>query len=181
MKTVHHCEHRASDLGRKTTPHSAASPLCGLCGERPRRAGVLLETLLAVTILVAAGTTIMAAADRGERLLRAARTADQAADLARSLLAAVEVGMLTPQNAPAAVRTAPDGSVWLALDPDAAASADILATPTFRAEVAAEPTAHLGLARLTVTITTNTTNSPDTASPQFTLTQLIRLPQGGPP
>jgi hypothetical protein len=184
MKMVHHGEPRESDLGSKTKAYSATSlhwGLSAICGGRSRRAGVLLETLLAVTILVAAGTTIIAAADRGERLLRSARSIDRAADLARSLLAAVEVGLLTPQNAPAAVRTAPDGSAWLALDTDATGSADALAPPTLRAEISAEPTAHLGLARLTVTITPNTPNSGDSTSPLFTLTQLIRLPQGGPP
>ena len=136
-----------------------------------KRGSVFIEVLVAVAILVGSGTAIMAAADRGERLLRTSRDTAQAADLARSLLSAIEAGLVTPQNAPQAVRSTSSGAAWLALDADNNLPELASDVGHLRAEVDAEPTEHPGLARLTVRISRTTAEEP----PLFTLTQLVRL------
>ncbi len=138
-----------------------------------KRGSVLIEVLVAVAILVGSGTAIMAAADRGERLLRTSRDTAHAADLARSLLSAIEAGLVTPQNAPQTVRSNSSGAAWLALDADNNFPEVASDTGHLRAEVDTEPTAYPGLARLTVRVSRSNTDTE--TSPLFTLSQLVRL------
>ena len=147
-----------------------------------KRGSVLLEVLVAVAILVGAGSAIMAASDRGERLLRRSRDTAQAADLARSILSAVEAGLVTPQNAPASVRSGRAGAAWLALDPDN----NLPETPTgegrWKVEVESEPTEWTGLAKLTVHVFDTRPGrdaAAEASTPAFSLTQIVRLaPEG---
>lgn len=137
-----------------------------------KRAGsVLIEVLVAVAILVGSGTAIMAAADRGERLLRTSREQARAADLARSVLAAIEAGLVTPQNAPQAVRSGLGTAAWLALDADAGLP-EVAESPAWRAEVEVEPTEHAGLARVTVKVWGA---GEAQEQPTFVLAQVVRV------
>ncbi len=146
-----------------------------------RRGSVLLEVLVAIAILVGSGTAIMAAADRGERLLRTSRDHAQAADLARSVLSAMEAGLVTPQNAPAAVRSGPAGAAWLSLDPDAGLPETPSGEGRWRVEVESEPTEWAGLARVSVRVFDGRAASRDGAAerPVYTVAQLVRLTPAG--
>lgn len=146
-----------------------------------KRGSVLLEVLVAVAILVGSGTAIMAAADRGERLLRRSRDHAQAADLARSVLSAMEAGLVTPQNAPAAVRSGPAGAAWLALDPDAGLPEAAAGEGRWRVEVESEPTEWPGLARVLVKVFDARAASRDAGGERavYSVAQLVRLTPAG--
>ena len=142
-----------------------------------KRGSVLLEVLFAVAILVGSGTAIMAAADRGERLIRRGRDQSQASDLARSVMAAVEAGLVTPQNAPASVRCGPVGAAWLTLDPDNRLPESVAGEARWSVEVESEPTEWNGLARVRVLVMDK--RAGEGKPPACTLVQIVRLaPEG---
>ncbi|XVJ59602.1 MAG: hypothetical protein HEQ23_09425 [Tepidisphaera sp.] len=142
---------------------------------RKRPGSVLIEVLVAVAILVGSGTAIMAAADRGERLLRSSRELSRAGDLARSVIAAIEAGLVTPQSAPQAVRSAAETGAWLALDADAGLP-ELTESAGWRVEVDVEPTVHAGLARATVKVWRMRGEGLGAeGEPLFVLTQLVRV------
>jgi hypothetical protein len=142
-----------------------------------RHASVLFEVLVAVAILVGSGTAIMAAADRGERLLRRGRDLAQASDLARSVMAAIEAGLVTPQNAPASVRCGPVGAAWLTLDPDNRLPESVAGEARWTVEVESEPTEWNGLAFVRVLVRDR--RAGEGAPPACTMVQIVRLtPEG---
>ena len=76
-----------------------------------RLGSALLEVVVALAIFVGAGSAILSATSRGERFLAAALAEEQAADLARSAISAVEVGIATPQSVGTLV-TEDGGATW---------------------------------------------------------------------
>lgn len=84
---------------------------------RGESGSALLEVVVALAVFVGAGSAILAATGRGERFLAAALAEEQAADLARSAISAVEVGIATPQSVGTLV-TEDGGAPRLAVDAD---------------------------------------------------------------
>lgn len=138
---------------------------------------VLLETLVAVAILVGCGTVIMAASDRGDRLLRRSRELAHAADLARSAIAAIEAGVVTPQAAAASVRNGPGGAAWLAVDADNGLPESPEGEGRWRLDVQVEPSNWEGLTRVEASVFDR--SSPEGAPAVYAMTQLVRMvPEG---
>lgn len=146
-----------------------------------KRGGVLFEVLAAVAILVGSGSVILAAADRGERELRQSRDHARAADLARSVISAIEAGIITPQNAPAAVRSEGSGAAWLTVDADSGLPETAAGEGRWRVEVDSEPTAWAGLSKVSVHVFDgrSSTRGAETPTPAYSLSQVVRLTPAG--
>lgn len=115
-----------------------------------RRAAILLETIVAISLFVMASVTIYAALARSAEAVERSRSSEQAADLARSAMAMIEAGLATPEslNGPltpakaalglAADEDALDGGV---ADTSTAAAGD----STWELEISSEPSGYDGL------------------------------------
>lgn len=142
------------------------------------RGTILLEVLIAIAIFVGAGLAILGAAMRGERAVRRVREQEQAADLVRSALSAIEAGLATPQNVATLVRSAPGAGPRLVLDAEGMIESG--GDDSWTLDVESEPSAVTGLTLVTVRASKGEVESPTTS---FAMKQLVRLTsetQGGP-
>ncbi len=135
-----------------------------------RRGTILLEVLIAIAIFVGAGIAILGAAMRGERAVRRVREQEQAADLARSALSAIEAGLATPQNVATLVRSSPGAGPRLVLDSEGLIDAG--GEEEWSLDVDAEPSAVFGLSLVTVRARKG---EGEAATSSFTMKQLVRL------
>lgn len=135
------------------------------------RGTILLEVLIAIAIFVGAGLAILGAAMRGERAVRRVREQEQAADLVRSALSAIEAGLATPQNVATLVRSAPGAGPRLVLDAEGMIDAGG-GEGAWTLDVQAEPSAVTGLSLVTVRASKGEVESPTTS---FSMKQLVRL------
>lgn len=138
-----------------------------------RRAAVLLEIMLALSLLIAAGIAITATLDRSSAGMTIARDHFVATELARSAMSKIEAGIENMQNlnGPVPVWTEPEdtegGTVGSKFD-------DALPSPSgWELEVKTEPSGHEGLVLVIIRAVRKTAGDRESAS--CTLRQLIRL------
>lgn len=119
-----------------------------------RRAAILLECVLAITIFVTLGLAVLRLADGASEALARAQERQAAADLARSAMARIESGLASPETLHGAVR-----------DEDGREG-------RWRLDVSTEPSEFAGLVRVTITASRERGES-------FTLHQLAASRPGG--
>ena len=134
-----------------------------------RRGALLLEAMLALTIFVAAGMTILSMVNQSADAIMASRQKQKAADLARSAMAMLEAGIESP--------TALNGPVPAWRDDEEAAGAfeDSPPPPTgweLSIKTEAWPQGDLTMVEVTA-LKRNPTG--DQTGPSFTLRQLVRF------
>lgn len=135
------------------------------------RGTVLLEVVAALALFVIAGLAILSLLSQAVRSLERMRDAERAADIARSAITHIELGLYQPE--------ALDGRTPPWLEPDALdlagsiPDADLAPTsrrPDWTLTVETEPTAFAGLTLVTVHVQRG-----DDGPTAFTLRQLVRL------
>lgn len=128
-------------------------------GTTSRGGAVLLETLLALALFVAAGLAILAYVDRAQSAVQQTRDVARAADLARSAMSRIEAGVDTPETLSGPVQG--DGE-----QPSAEA---------WEIEVQTEPAGPPGLSRVTVRAIKRPIEGSDRELASFTLVQAVRV------
>ncbi len=137
-----------------------------------RRGAILMETMLALSVFVAAGASIFTLVEGSLTSLERTRLAELAADHARSAMAKIEAGIATPQTLNGPMRGWRDEAVERGdLGP---AAFDEDARPTaWELEIDTEPSEFPGLTRVSVTALRRGGGDQIVAS--YTLRQLVRL------
>ncbi len=130
---------------------------------------------MALAIFVGAGSAILSATQRGERFLAAALAEEQAADLARSAISAVEVGIATPQSV-ATMVTEDGGAPRLAVDAESRASGASMREERWRLTVETEPGDEPGFMLM---IARAERMKGDVVEVSRTVRQLVRAEMGG--
>ena len=136
-----------------------------------RRAGLLLEVLLALTIFIGAALTILAAVGSASDSLDASRLRQRAMDLARSAIAKIEAGIETAQTL--------NGPVPEWRDEEAASEAAVDELPAPSGWELSIVTTPFGSGELTMIEVTasRTTERSGAILASATLRQLVRLSQ----
>lgn len=143
-----------------------------------RRASILLEVLAAVALVVGMGLAILAAVDRATTALERSKAHEQAADLARSAMAALEAGIARPETLDGPVRgwpgvsAAPGPFLGVALDAGAVQGdfADSLPPAGgWELEIKTDSSIFPGLTHVAITA------REPRAGAAYTLHQLVRL------
>ena len=141
-----------------------------------RRAGVLLEVMLALALLVAAGIVILSTLDRSAAGLKAARDQLYAADLARSAMAKIEAGIENAQSLNGPVPAWSEPTDTLGSNDTAGEFEDDLPPPSgWELDIKTEPSVHEGLTLVTVNAVRRSPGPGQREVASYTLCQLVRL------
>ncbi len=159
---------RHAPEGRATMGHATVRAAMG---------SALLEVVVALAIFVGAGSAILSAAHRGERFLAQALAEEQAADLARSAISAVEIGVATPQSV-ATLITEDGGAPRLTVDADSRSASPSSGDGRWRLTVDTQPGDEPGFVLLTVTAE-RTADNGRIVEVSHTIRQLVRAETGG--
>lgn len=157
-----------------------------------RRGAMLLEVMVALAILLMASMTLAAIVMQSVAAMSDASKTMQACDLARSVMAQIEAGMLDPTavNGPvvrwdASMLLPPEGAATeVGLEEAADVRGDVsaevpvaqtsLSSPEWSVRVETEPTQYAGLFLVTVTATQSTPGA-ELVTASYTLRQVVRL------
>jgi hypothetical protein len=143
---------------------------------RPQRntasGAVLLETVIAVAMLLMAAITILGAVNQGMVVMERSRLALRAADLARSAMAEIEAGIATPETLNGPVRaeaapTATDGD-----EPPRELSDSLPPETGWELEIGVSPAPFTGLSKVTIQALKRRGEAIEAS---YTLHQLVRL------
>ncbi len=129
---------------------------------RSSRGAILLECVLALALLVGGGLTVMMLVDNASNSVQRVRDAQTATDIASSVIAQIEAGILTPE----ALRGDSDSWFSPAADMKQASS-----WKSWRIDADLEPTTTEGLSLVVVHVFRDV--GPD--APVFSLQHVVRL------
>jgi len=136
-----------------------------------RRAALLLESLLAMTLFISAGLAILTMVERAVASLAMVRDLRRAADLARSALAQLEAGIAEPETLAGPVPEWEEETSGAAFD-------DSPPRPSgWRLAIETSPSPFDGLTLVTVTASRSREDgaAASVEPVSYTLTQLVRL------
>lgn len=135
---------------------------------RRARAAILLECVVALAILVGVSMVLVGTATRAVDAMQRARQTEQAADLARTTLARIEIGDLPLERASGPVEAWRD-------EGDTAFDDDLPPDTGWRLETTSEPSPFEGLTLVTVRAVYQPGGEGGEVRAWFSLTQAVRL------
>lgn len=153
-------------------------------GPATRRGGILLEVMLALSLLVMGGITILGAMSQSIRSVEATRLNQQAADLSRSAMAKLEAGIATIETLEGPVptwETDPDSGADELNDDmpidefGSAAGYEFGEDSDWELEIETSPSPFTGLTAVSVRAVRWASIDSDRILAQYTLHQLVRL------
>lgn len=133
-----------------------------------RRAAILLECVVALAILVSVSMVLVGTATRAVDAMQRARQTEQAADLARTTLTQIELGLLPLERATGPVEPWRD-------DGDATFDDDLVEETGWRLETTSEPSPFEGLTLVTVRAMYQPGGEGGEVRAWYALTQAVRL------
>ncbi len=138
---------------------------------RPRtRGAILLECILSLAILIAAGLAVLALMDRSSSAVDRVKEAEHATDLARTVMSKLEAGLGTVQT------LAGPAAAWRD-ESDETFDDDLPEATPWMVVIEVEPTEFTGLTL--VTVTAEKSLSPGRILASYTLRQFVRLNDEG--
>ncbi len=135
---------------------------------RRARAAILLECVVALAILVSVSMVLVATTTRAVDSVQRARQTEQAADLARTTLARIELGLMPLERATGPVEAWRD-------EGDTTFDDDLAEETGWRLETTSEPSPFEGLTLVTVRAMYQPGGEGGEVRASYALTQAVRL------